>query len=29
MEGFVKAQESLNSGKALIALKKLQELSAV
>ena len=29
MEGFVKAQESLNSGKALMALKKLQELSAV
>ncbi|TVZ27427.1 anthranilate phosphoribosyltransferase [Gillisia sp. Hel_I_86] len=29
MEGFTKAQESLNSGKALIALKKLQELSAV
>ncbi|RKS43364.1 anthranilate phosphoribosyltransferase [Gillisia mitskevichiae] len=28
MEGFVKAQESLNSGKALTALKKLQELSA-
>jgi len=28
MEGFVKAQESLNSGKALAALKKLQELSA-
>jgi len=27
-EGFVKAQESLNSGKALVALKKLQELSA-
>ena len=27
-EGFAKAQESLNSGKALAALKKLQELSA-
>jgi len=28
-EGFATAQESLKSGKALIALKKLQELSAV
>jgi len=28
LEGFTKAKESLNSGKALTALKKLQELSA-
>ena len=28
-EGFIKAQESLNSGMALKSLKKLQELSAI